>query len=75
MARTGVDGRPAALGGRLLRLRMAAGLAPGDVAVAAGLDPARYARIEAGDVSGLTYLDLLRLAEVLRVHPAAVLAD
>ena len=72
-----MDGRQAALGGRLLRLRTSAGLGAGEVADAAGLDRAFYAEVETGDFAadGLTYLDVLRLAEVLDVPPAAVLAD
>lgn len=73
----GVDGRQAALGGRLLRLRSAAGLAAGEVADAAGLDRAYYGEIETGTFhpDGLTYLTVLRLADALGVPPAAVLAD
>ena len=76
-AGTGVDGRQAALGGRLLRLRTAAGLGAGEVADAAGLDRAFYGEVETGAFArnGLTYLDVLRLAEVLDVPPAALLAD
>jgi transcriptional regulator with XRE-family HTH domain len=76
-AGTGVDGRQAELGSRLRRLRTSAGLAAGDVADAAGLDPAYYRAVETGDfdLSGLTYLTVLRLADALRVPPAAVLAD
>lgn len=69
--------RQAALGDRLQRLRDAAGLTPGDVAVAAGLDPAYYRDVEAGsgDLTRLTYLDLLALAEALQVPAAAVIRD
>ena len=76
-AGTGVDGRQAALGGRLLRLRTAAGLDPAEVADAAGLDPAYYREVETGDfdLTGLTYLTLLRLADALDVDPTSVLAD
>jgi len=76
-AGTGVDGRQAALGDRLLRLRSAAGLAAGEVADAAGLDRAYYREIETGTfpLDGLTYLTLLRLADALGVPAAAVLAD
>ena len=76
-AGTGVDGRQAALAGRLLRLRTAAGLGVGELADAAGLDPSYYREVETGggDLSGLTYLDLLRLADALDVPPARVLAD
>jgi transcriptional regulator with XRE-family HTH domain len=72
-----VDGRQAALAGRLLRLRTAAGLGAGEVADAAGLDPGFYAEVETGAVAaaGLTYLDVLRLADILDVSPAAVLSD
>ena len=72
-----MNGRQAALGGRLLRLRSAAGLEAGEVADAAGLDRAFYGRVETGAFAPdrLTYLDVLRLAEVLDVPPAAVLAD
>jgi transcriptional regulator with XRE-family HTH domain len=71
------DGRPAALGGRLLRLRTAAGLGAGELAGAAGLDPQFYRDVEAGDgdLTGLTYLGILALADALAVPPAAVLAD
>jgi hypothetical protein len=76
-AGTGVDGRQLALAGRLLRLRTAAGLGAGELADAAGLDPSYYREVEAGggDLSGLTYLALMRLADALDVPPAAVLAD
>jgi hypothetical protein len=76
-AGTGVDARQAALGGRLLRLRTAAGLGAGEVADAAGLDRAYYREVETGDYepAGLTYLTVLRLADALGVPPAAVLAD
>jgi transcriptional regulator with XRE-family HTH domain len=76
-AGTGVDGRQAALGGRLTRLRSAAGLAAAEVADAAGLDRAYYREVETGrfEPAGLTYLAVLRLAEALGVPPAAVLAD
>ncbi len=76
-AGTGVDGRQAALGGRLLRLRTAVGLEAGEVADAAGLGRAYYRELETGDfdLAGLTYLTVLRLADALRVPPAAVLAD
>ena len=72
-----MDGQQAALGGRLLRLRTATGLGAGEVADAAGLDRAFYAEVETGAFrpDELTYLDVLRLAEVLDVMPAAVLAD
>jgi transcriptional regulator with XRE-family HTH domain len=72
-----VDGRQAALGGRLLRLRTAAGLGAAEVADAAGLDRAFYGEVETGAFASdeLTYLDVLRLAEVLDVPPAAVLTD
>jgi transcriptional regulator with XRE-family HTH domain len=76
-AGTGVDGRQVALGVRLLRLRAAAGLGAGEVADAAGLDREFYREVEAGSFApdGLTYLAVLRLADVLGVPPAAVLAD
>ena len=76
-AGTGVDGRQVALGGRLLRLRTAAGLGAGEVADAAGLDRAYYGEVETGafEPDGLTYLAVLRLADALGVPPAAVLAD
>lgn len=66
-----------ALGGRLLRLRTAAGLSAAEVAAAAGLDPGYYREVETGDFepAGLTYLALLRLADALGVPAAAVLAD
>lgn len=69
--------RQVALAARLLRLRSAAGLSAGDLATAAGLDPAYYRDVEAAraDLDRLTYLDLLGLAEALAVRPAAVLAD
>jgi hypothetical protein len=74
-AGTGVDGRRSALGGRLRRLRTAAGLQPVELATAAGLDPGHYRQVENGDLTGLTYLDLLALADALGVPPARVLAD
>ncbi|HEY6747338.1 MAG TPA: helix-turn-helix transcriptional regulator [Mycobacteriales bacterium] len=76
-ASTGVDGRQAALGGRLLRLRTAAGLGAGEVADAAGIDRAFYRQVETGafPTEGLTYLDVLGLADALGVPPTAVLAD
>jgi transcriptional regulator with XRE-family HTH domain len=76
-AGTGVDGRQAALGDRLLRLRSAAGLSAAEVADAAGLDRAYYREIETGTfpLDGLTYLVILRLADALGVSPAAILAD
>jgi transcriptional regulator with XRE-family HTH domain len=75
-AGTGVDGRQAALGGRLRTLRAAAGKGAGELADAAGLDRAYYREVEAGGgVSRLTYLDLLAIADALSVPPAAVLAD
>lgn len=69
--------RPAALGTRLTALRAAAGLGAGEVAAAAGLDPAYYREVEAGhgDLAGVTYLHLLRLADALGVPPARVLGD
>lgn len=74
---TGTDLRRAALGSRLTRLRAAAGLGAGELADAAGLDPGLYREIEAGcgDLAGLTYLDLLRMADALHVAPAHVLGD
>jgi DNA-binding XRE family transcriptional regulator len=69
------DGRGRALGGRLVRLRAAAGLDADEVADAAGLDRASYRSVEAGDVGRLTYLDLLAIADALAVPPAAVLSD
>lgn len=74
---TGADVRRAALGTRLVRLRAAAGLDAGELATAAGLDPGYYRAVEAGrgEVMELTYLDLLQLADALRVTPARVLAD
>ena len=70
-----MSGRRAALGGRLCRLRIAAGLEAAELAAAAGLDHASYRLVETGDPSALTYLDVLALAEALSVPPAAVLAD
>jgi transcriptional regulator with XRE-family HTH domain len=72
-----VDGRQAALGGRLLRLRTAAGLGAGEVADAAGLDRVFYGEVETGAFApdGLTYLDVLRLADILGVPPAHILTD
>jgi transcriptional regulator with XRE-family HTH domain len=69
--------RQAALGDRLFRLRKAAGLAPAELADAAGLDPAYYRDVEAGsgDLARLTYLDLLALADALQVPAAAVIRD
>ena len=69
--------RQAALGSRLRRLREDAGLAPVELADAAGLDPVRYRRLEAGrgDLAALTYLDLLALADALAVPASAVLRD
>ena len=74
---TGADVRRAALGSRLERLRAAAGMDAGELATAAGLDPVYYRAVEAGrgDLRELTYLDLLQLADALRVTPARVLAD
>ena len=76
-AGTGLDGRQAALGGRLRRLRTAAGKGPGEVADEAGVDRAYYREVEAGDgdLAGLTYLTVLALADALDVPPSAVLAD
>jgi transcriptional regulator with XRE-family HTH domain len=69
--------RQAAVAARLRRLRTAADLPAGDLAAAAGLDPAYYQDVEAGraDLTALTYLDLLRLADALDVPPAELLAD
>lgn len=76
-AGTGVDGRRTALGGRLLRLRTAAGLGAGELADAAGLDRDYYRSVETGDFepAGLTYVAVLRLADALGVPPADILAD
>lgn len=73
----GADRRRAALGSRLGRLRAAAGLDAVELATAAGLDPGYYRAVEAGrgDLMELTYLDLLQLADALRVTPATVLED
>jgi transcriptional regulator with XRE-family HTH domain len=54
---------------------MAAGPGSGELADAAGVDRGAYRRAEAGDPGGLTYLDLLALAEALGVPPTALLAD
>jgi transcriptional regulator with XRE-family HTH domain len=71
------DVRKAALGDRLHRLREAAGLAPAELADAAGLDAAYYRDVEAGrgDLERFTYLHLLRLADALAVPASAVLRD
>lgn len=73
---TGTD-RRTQLGARLAGLRGAAGLGAGEVAAAAGLDPAYYRDVEAGrgDLAGFTYLHLLRVADALHVPPARVLGD
>lgn len=75
--RTGAAVRRAALGSRLVRLRTEAGLDAGELATAAGLDPGYYRAVEAGrgDLTELTYLDLLQLADALQVTPARVFAD
>lgn len=69
--------RSAALVARLRRLRTAAGQGVDELADAAGLSRTFYRNIESGraDPGTLTYLDLLRLADVLEVPPAAILAD
>jgi hypothetical protein len=54
-------------------LRISAGLDATDLAVAAGLDPAAYRQAEAGDPAGLTYLDIVALADALAVPPASLL--
>jgi transcriptional regulator with XRE-family HTH domain len=74
---TATDLRRAELGSRLARLRTTAGLGAGEVADAAGLDPAYYREVEAGrgDLAGFTYLHLLRVADALHVPPARVLGD
>lgn len=74
-AGTEVDGRQAALADRLHRLRSDAGLGVLELAAEAGLDPGRYRDAESGDPGGLTYLDVLALADALRVPVSVVLAD
>jgi transcriptional regulator with XRE-family HTH domain len=67
----------AALVARLRRLRVATDRGVDELADAAGIDRAAYGDVEAGrtDPGTLTYLDLLGLAEVLGVPPAALLTD